>query len=278
MEKLKSQLIKTSGWIECSLVDVIGCVTFTLWLPYCNFRCPWCQNSHVVKGINVRTVKAEDIIDRVIEVREFIDYLHVTGGEPTLWSEELKALFHLAKLNGIMVSLDTNGSNPEVVKSLIIEGLIDHVALDLKAPLSNPKKYAEVVGIPLDNFSKREYISRINRTLKLILKELPEVELRIPYIPTLHNNDIVLNTIKEAVRLMNCIRKSHNGVKIVLQQFVPSETVLSDKFKCLQRTPLETLHQVASIAIRRFNLNRIYIRSLEKGVESFQDNDQRYIL
>jgi len=215
----------------------------------------------------VRVVKVKDIINRVVEVREFIDYLHVTGGEPTLWPNELKTLFYLAKLNDIMVSLDTNGSNPEVVKSLIAKELIDHVALDVKAPLSDPEKYAEVVGIPLNDFLKRGYIDRISKTLELVLEELPEIELRIPFVPLLHEEVTVLNTIKELIELTDCVRKSRKGVKIVLQQFVPSETVLSEKFKTLQRTPLETLNRVARAAIERFGLEGIYVRSLEKGVE-----------
>jgi len=215
-------------------------------------------------------MKVEDIINKVLEVRDFIDYFHVTGGEPTLQSKGLRALFRLAKMNDIMVSLDTNGSNPEVVSNLIKRGLIDHLALDVKAPLSDPKKYAEVTGIMLDEFLKRDYINRVVRTLKLALRKLSQVELRIPFIPTLHDEHTILKTIEEVVELINHNRGNTSGVNLVIQQFVPSDTVLSDRFKYVQRTPLKILHRVAKIAIEHYRLDRIYLRSIERGVELIQ--------
>jgi len=256
--------ISISGWTECSLVDVIGSVTFTLWFSYCNFRCPWCQNAPVVKGKDVKRVKVKSIIERVIESREFIDYLHVTGGEPTLQAKGLISLFTLAKENNIKTSLSTNGSNPEVIRKLIEKNLIDHIAIDIKAPLNNENKYSISIGLSLTELKNRNYLEKIKESLEISLRNIPIIELRVPIVPNIHTKEDVLETIDYLSKIIN---NKKTKVDIVLQQFVPSETVLSEEFRKITKTPLGFLHSIASEVIRKGHLKKIYIRSIDKGVE-----------
>ena len=76
--------VKISGWIETSLVDVIGHISFSVWFSYCNFRCPWCQNRPVVMGEKVLEVDVNKLVEIIKEYEWLADFLHVTGGEPTL--------------------------------------------------------------------------------------------------------------------------------------------------------------------------------------------------
>ena len=116
-----------------------------------------------------------------------------------------------------------------------------------------------------------KYADKVLKTLELALRELPKIELRVPVVPTLHDKNTILEIIKEIDDIVKCNREKYEGVKVVLQQFVPSETVLSEKFRKIQRTPLAVLHQIAREAIRKFRLNEIYVRSIERGVEIIQD-------
>ena len=81
------------------------------------------------------------------ERRNFLDGIVVTGGEPTL-SPGLPELLRQIRAHGYKVKLDTNGSRPELLAELLAEGLVDFVALDIKAPLADPELYAEVCGLP----------------------------------------------------------------------------------------------------------------------------------
>ncbi|RLE62740.1 MAG: anaerobic ribonucleoside-triphosphate reductase activating protein [Thermoprotei archaeon] len=257
-----------AGYIPDSLVDVIGCITFTVWFSYCNFQCPWCQNSHVIKGVNARRVSIEEIVNDVLRVREFIDYLHVTGGEPTLQEEALYSLFKLSKSKFIKNSLDTNASNPEIVSKLIEDGLIDHIALDVKAPLDDEVKYAEVIGLSCDKVKRLNVLDRIRTTLKLALEHIPSVEIRIPVVPTLHNRSTVLRTAKQISKFIKEHASESTEVKVVLQQFVPSETVLSSIFRNIKRTDLDLLRSLALSIVSTTHLDRVYIRSIEEGVST----------
>lgn len=55
-------------------------------------------------------------------------------GECTVHGENLKNDVIFAKSLGYKVKIDTNGSNPALIKNLIEENLVDYIALDYKAP------------------------------------------------------------------------------------------------------------------------------------------------
>jgi len=261
--------LSVSGWVECSLVDVVGSVTFTVWLSYCNFRCPWCQNSHVVSGEGSKLVDAAELAGMAAACAPFIDYVHVTGGEPTLQAEGLRALLEEVKRAGLKTSLDTNASNPQVVEGLARSGLLDHVAMDVKAPLSDPERYAEAVGLQLDDFLRADYCAKIARSIELSLELVGAVELRVPVVPTLHDERCVARTLRELKEMVD-EHGSWEGVSVVLQQFVPSDTVMSERFRSLPRTPIELLHRLATRAVRELGFRAIYVRSLDRGVERFE--------
>lgn len=255
-----------SGYIPDSLVDVIGCVTFTIWFSYCNFRCPWCQNSHVIKGINAKRVSIESIMEKVVRVKDFIDYLHVTGGEPTLQEDSLYSLFESSKSKSIKNSLDTNASNPDLVQKLIEDSIIDHIAFDVKAPLDDLDKYAKVIGLSRDEVERMNVLNNVKRTLRIALKSIPSVEIRLPVVPTLHDEITVVRTAEQIAEFIERYSSVNTDVKVVIQQFVPSETVVSSRFRNMDRTDLDLLFSIAKRIIKTTPLNRVYVRSIEKGV------------
>jgi pyruvate formate lyase activating enzyme len=128
------------GMVKNSFVDYpdkLACVFFT---TGCNFRCWYCHNSHLFYA--KPDITEQSALAFLEEHRGFLDAVVVSGGEPTL-QKDLKEFVSKAKAMGYLVKLDTNGTSPEVLKDLVDSGLLDCVAMDIKAPL---EKYEMVVG------------------------------------------------------------------------------------------------------------------------------------
>ena len=128
-----------SGFQKSDLVNYPGYVASTVFTCGYNFRCPYCHNPEfVVMGSDEtyfgETYTEEEILEHLKKRKGFLDALVVSGGEPTLHAE-LPAFLRKVKELRLKIKLDTNGSRPEVIASLIDEGLADYVAMDLKAPL-----------------------------------------------------------------------------------------------------------------------------------------------
>lgn len=144
-----------SGFEKTDLINYPGLVASTVFTCGCNFRCPYCHNPEfVVQGSDEtyfgETYTEDDIISYITKRRALLDGLVISGGEPTL-HKGLPAFIARVKELGLKVKLDTNGSRPEVLEDLIGKGLLDYVAMDIKAPL---EKYV------LLGFDDTEAISR----------------------------------------------------------------------------------------------------------------------
>ena len=127
------------GFQKTDLINFPGKVASTVFTRGCNFRCPYCHNPEFVIQGSDQTYFGEtytgDVILEYLERRSaFLDGLVVSGGEPTLHND-LPAFIRKVRELGLMVKLDTNGSRPEVLAGLLEEGLLDYVAMDIKAPL-----------------------------------------------------------------------------------------------------------------------------------------------
>ena len=253
---------RVAGWSETSMVDVLGHTSFTVWFNYCNFRCPWCQNSHVVLAKETKTVKVGELIDLLAGAKGFVDYLHVTGGEPTVQTEPLYCLFKLCREGGYMLnSLDTNGSNPSVVRRLLSERLLDHVALDIKAPLDDPETYARVCGLPVN--MGMEIIGKVKATLAEVTSSVEFVEVRTTLVPGL----VTIEHIARIVSYLSGLQAKGRMVYVV-QQFMPSDTVMSPEFRNVAPTPMDALREAANLAWAAGL--EVYIRSIERGTEKFK--------
>lgn len=134
-----------AGFVGVSLVDCPGGVASVLFLRGCSFRCPYCYNRALVLPECYEEsplLEPEQIFEKIEERKGFLDAVVVTGGEPTL-HPNLPYLLESIKSLGLNVKLDTNGSNPKLLSHLINCGLVDMVAMDVKAP---PVLYPELTG------------------------------------------------------------------------------------------------------------------------------------
>jgi len=188
--------------------------------------------------------------DRLKKALLLVDALHITGGECTLQHAGLEALCSLAKGLNMDVAVNTNGSRPEVVEDLIEKGLVDYVAMDVKAPL-NPNAYSKLIGV-----NAQAVVDRVKRTLDLCSSSKVTLEVRTTVIPGLISEE----DITEIAKLVK-------GCDLyVLNQFVPSETVLSPELRKAPATPRDLLIKLARVAIGE-GLKDVYIRTREGGFE-----------
>lgn len=161
------------GYLPTSFLDWPGHVTSVIFTAGCNFRCPWCHNSDIVLGQS-EPVSLSVILADVGRRWKFLDGVVISGGEPTLW-QGLLPLLHRLKEIGLAVKLDTNGSNPQLLREILIDKLVVCVAMDIKAPF-NDEILSRVTGV-------RTSAALLMQSV-LIIKELaPSYELRTTWSP-----------------------------------------------------------------------------------------------
>ncbi len=148
-----------NGLQKLTLLDYPGRTACTIFTSGCNFRCPFCHNAPLVLTPAENPVIPEEEIFFFLNKRKgILDGVCITGGEPLLQNDIEKFTGKIKKL-GYMVKLDTNGSNPERLASLIEKGIIDYVAMDIK---NTKDKYGQTIGV--DNFD----ITPIEKSVELL--------------------------------------------------------------------------------------------------------------
>jgi pyruvate formate lyase activating enzyme len=148
-DKERRELPPIKGFIETSFLDWKGLVSSVLFLPRCNFRCPYCHNFELASTPEAyQDLPFEHIKERLAQFKGWIDGVVVSGGEPTL-HPELPALLAALKAEGFKVKLDTNGHKTQVLRDILGDNLVDLVAMDLKAPLE-PLAYRRAAGRTVD--------------------------------------------------------------------------------------------------------------------------------
>src|SRR5512135_2748921 len=112
-------MVKIVGFAKTSLLDWDGRVVSVIYLPGCNLRCPFCHNRELVLESGSMEEVPIDLIEEYLrENAEFLDGVVVSGGEPTIHSD-LPDLLRWLRSLGTKVKLDTNGTNPEMLKDII---------------------------------------------------------------------------------------------------------------------------------------------------------------
>jgi pyruvate formate lyase activating enzyme len=166
--------MKISGLQKVSVIDYPGEIACIIFLHGCNFRCGFCYNSDLVVSAFDGGFSEEDVFSFLEKRKGKLDGVCITGGEPlmTLNSDFVRKI----KEMGFKIKIDTNGSFPDRLKSLIDENLIDYVAMDLK---SSPKKYSEVAGVNVS-------LKNIEDSIKIIM-EFGNYEFRTTIVDRFHD-------------------------------------------------------------------------------------------
>lgn len=132
------------GMQKTTLVDFPGHVATTLFTGGCNFRCPYCHNSELIQSLEKSApYHTDEIFSHLNKRKGILEGVVVSGGEPTL-QKDLPDFLRKIKEMGYLVKLDTNGTNPTMLRELTGAGLVDYIAMDIK---HSRVKYPSAAGI-----------------------------------------------------------------------------------------------------------------------------------
>ncbi|HON59011.1 MAG TPA: anaerobic ribonucleoside-triphosphate reductase activating protein [Smithella sp.] len=197
--------MKIGGLQRVSLIDYPGAICAVVFTQGCNFRCQYCHNPELVDTALFHPAMDESEFFNFLHARKGkLDAVVVTGGEPTIHGDLESFVSRIRKL-GFAVKLDTNGSNPQAVKTLLNKKLLDYIAMDVKAPF---EKYKDIVRRDVDTDSIRE-------TIGIVLKAKIPHEFR---------TTVVRSQLKEK-DIRKIADQIAGATKYVLQKFVPSKTL-----------------------------------------------------
>lgn len=170
------------GFQKFSLLEYPGKIGAVIFTQGCNFRCPYCHNPELVDPQRYSDIISEESVLNFLELRKGkLDCLTITGGEPTIQKDILEFSLKI-KSFGYSIKMDTNGSQPEIVKELMKNKAVDYWAMDIKAPLS---LYSTVAGCNVKE-------QNIRKSMDLIRNSGAEWEFRTTYFNQLLNwNDIL---------------------------------------------------------------------------------------
>lgn len=166
-----------------SLLDFPGELSAIFWFPDCNLHCAYCYNPHFVRPNPYRTFISMEALDAFLEERaRFIDGVVLSGGECTL-SPQFENVCERITRQKLKIKIDTNGTSPHILESLIQKKQVHFVALDFKSPPEKIQLFTEDLN----------YFARWEQTLRLLLKH-PEItlEVRTTFHPNLLKEDDIL--------------------------------------------------------------------------------------
>ncbi len=192
-----------AGVQRAGMLDWPGRVAATAFLAGCPLRCPYCHNPELI-GTCRRPEPSEALLAHVRERRNWLDGVVITGGEATA-DPAIGDLLAALKAEGMPIKLDTNGTAPDVLQRLLADGLVDFVALDVKA---TPQRYDRATGTP-------GVWPLVERSIRVILDSGVDHEFRTTCYPLAVGPD-------DPVRIASLLR---GGRRYVLQQFRASRTL-----------------------------------------------------
>jgi pyruvate formate lyase activating enzyme len=202
-------LLEIKGFIPNTMLDWEGMLASTLFLPRCNFRCPFCQNAELVlRPERLETVPFSVISDYLRERSGWVEGVCVTGGEPCL-HEDLPRLCADLQAQGVKVKLDTNGSLPDVLEAVLADGNVDYVSMDIKAPVEyGPYKIATGVD-------RTETVPAVTRSIEILQTSGIEHDFRTTVVPLMHGPT-------EVAKIAEYLKGES---RFVLQYFSPRDTI-----------------------------------------------------
>lgn len=217
--------MKFYGMQKMTLLDYPGYVACTLFTGGCNFRCPFCHNALLVLDLDENyTIPEEEVLAFLKKRQGLLDGVCVTGGEPLI-NKDIGDFLSKVKELGFKIKLDTNGTNPALLKELVSQNLVDYVAVDIK---NSPEKYAETVGL------KSFDMSTINQTVNFLMNGCVDYEFRTTVTKQFHTE----KSMEEAARFIR------GAKRYFLQNFVDSGNLIGSGITGQSKEEMEKLLSV----------------------------------
>ncbi len=219
--------MRIDGLQKMTLLDFPGKVACTVFTGGCNFRCPFCHNALLVTELPENPDYTVDEILSFLKKRAgLLDGVAITGGEP-LMNPDISDFIKQIRDLGYSVKLDTNGSYPDRLKSIVGEGIVDYVAMDIK---NCKEKYAETVGL------KSYDLSKIEKSVDFLKTNAVDYEFRTTVVKEFH-------TVED-------IRKAAEWIKgakrYFLQNFVDSGNLIDGSVSGVDKSIMLEMQKTAA--------------------------------
>lgn len=244
-------------------LDVVGFLPFspTAWagkpsavifVPGCNFSCGYCHSYPLVLyPSKLPRMELQKIFSELEKSRSSIDGIVVSGGEPTLHGARLTNFLEKIKCLGFEVKIETNGSNPFMIRTLVDNNLADFISMDIKAAYS-PAKFFAVT-------KKKAILSKVMKSIDLIISSGVDYEFTMTFVPGLHSPRDVF-----------AVARYLKGAKrFVLQQFRADNGVMDKAFESVKSPAYEELVEIAQ-SIRNIADVRVRTHNGDQVVSSPQ--------
>lgn len=218
-----------AGLQKTTLIDYPGKIACVVFLSICNFRCPWCYSSELVLPLKIAQqpkISEKEFFDFLRQRKGLLEGVVICGGEPTI-NKDLPQFIKKIKNLGFSVKLDTNGSNPKMLKDLIDTKLIDYVAMDIKTSPESPV-YANIMqeGIKMED---------IKKSVEILKNSSVDFEFRTTVVPGIQKKEDFAEIAKWI---------GGKNVKYYLQNFRPEKTI-DPEFEKVQPFKEEFLKEIA---------------------------------
>ncbi|MGB4661058.1 MAG: anaerobic ribonucleoside-triphosphate reductase activating protein, partial [Mobilitalea sp.] len=200
--------MQINGFNKLTLLDFPKHLAATIFVGGCNMRCPFCHNASLVTDPSSQPIiPVKEVLDLLAKRKGILEGVCITGGEPTLYSD-LPDLIRQIKSLGLAVKIDTNGTNPRMIKSLVDQHLIDYVAMDIKNSKENYELTSGIARIDL---------AVISESVSYLLADTVDYEFRTTVVKEYH-------TAKDILSIGNWIK----GAKAYyLQSYQDSGDIIS---------------------------------------------------
>ena len=208
------------GLQKMTLLDYPGRVACTVFLGGCDLRCPFCHNAQLIDGTAPPALDSGELLAFLKKRKGLLDGVAITGGEPLL--RDLRPLLTEIAALGYPVKLDTNGTHPDRLATLLEQGLVDYVAMDVK---NSPARYARTVGL------ERFDLAPVRASIALLMEGTIAYEFRTTVVEELHDESS-FHGIGEMIR---------GAGRYYLQSFTDRDTV-----------PYAGLHAPDQAKLRRY--------------------------
>ena len=215
--------MRISGFQKLTLLDFpdkVACIIFT---GGCNFRCSYCQNSILISNDCYAPIEEEEIFNYLTKRKKIIDGVVISGGEPTIQKDLYDFILKIKEM-GFSIKLDTNGSNPAMIKKLIEDNLIDYIAMDIKNIFSEYKVVTK----------NKVNIDKIKESIDIIRNSNIDHEFRTTIIKNVHSIDNILE-------ICSYFDKKE---KVFMQNFEQSENVVDKELVSFTREELMEINEI----------------------------------
>ncbi|MCX5850402.1 MAG: anaerobic ribonucleoside-triphosphate reductase activating protein [Deltaproteobacteria bacterium] len=229
--------MKIGGLQKVSLIDYPGLICAIIFVQGCNFKCPYCHNPELVDPHLFKPcIKENEVLDFLNTRKGKLDAVTITGGEPTI-QDDLEHFIKQIRKMGFAVKLDTNGSQPKIIKTLLDNKLLDFIAMDIKAPL---EKYKNIVKVTVN-------ANLIKESIRLILKAKIPYEFRTTVVESQLEEKDILQIAKLIFGAKSYFLQKFVPVKVLEKKFLNEKSFPDEKFQEIKKH-LE--NKIRSITIR----------------------------